>query len=56
MVRAAGLTARICRVLGEQLDKSAAFGARLLGQPDADADALALRACGALKFQARRTG
>jgi hypothetical protein len=49
------LTARICRVLGERLDESTAFGSRLLnwpGQPDADA--LALRACGALNFQARR--
>lgn len=49
------LTALICRVLGERLDESSAFGARLLNWPgEPEADALALRACGALNLHARR--
>lgn len=47
-------TARICRALHAGLDESSAFGARILGWPgNPEADALALRACGALHFFAR---
>jgi hypothetical protein len=47
-------TAFVCRVLHGRLDESSAFGSRLLnwsGHPQADA--LALRACGALNYFAR---
>ena len=47
-------TARVCRVLGERLNEDSSFGARLLNWPgDAQADAVALRACGALNLLAR---
>jgi hypothetical protein len=47
-------TARVCRVLHENLTDRTAFGARLLNWPGrADADAIALRACGALNALAR---
>ncbi|HEX2764557.1 MAG TPA: DUF2332 family protein [Allosphingosinicella sp.] len=44
-------TARICRLLGERIDRSTGVGQRLLdwpGDPSATADALALRLCGGL--------
>jgi hypothetical protein len=47
-------TARICRTLYDGLDEISVFGAKILnwrGNPEADA--LALRACGALHFFAR---
>jgi hypothetical protein len=47
-------TALVCRVLHERLTDQSAFGARLLNWPGrADADAIALRACGALNALAR---
>lgn len=47
-------TALVCRALRERLTESSAFGARLLNWPGrAEADALALRACGALNALAR---
>ena len=47
-------TAMVCRALLENLDEASAFGARLLNWPaSAKADAIALRACGALNFLAR---
>jgi hypothetical protein len=48
-------TALVCRVLGERLTEASAFGARLLNWPGdkAQADAVALRACGALNGLAR---
>src|SRR5271169_5201881 len=48
-------TASVCRVLHARLDESSAFGSRLLNWPDnPQADAVALRACGALNFFARQ--
>ena len=47
-------TAMACRTLHDRLTADSAFGARLLGWPgQADHDALALRACGALNPLAR---
>ncbi|MEP7241849.1 MAG: DUF2332 family protein [Devosia sp.] len=47
-------TARLCRLLGQRLDRSTAFGARILDWPgDAFADNVALRACGAIHALAR---
>ncbi|HEY0918823.1 DUF2332 domain-containing protein [Devosia sp.] len=47
-------TAALCRLLVERLDRSTAFGRRILDWPgDPAADALALRACGALHALAR---
>jgi hypothetical protein len=47
-------TSLVCRVLAERLTDSSVFGARALSWPgDPDADALALRVCGALNFHAR---
>ncbi len=47
-------TASVCELLGERLDGSGRFGARVLGWPgDARADALALRAAGAFNALAR---
>ena len=47
-------TARICRLLAENLDTGSAFGRRILSWPgDAREDALALRAAGALNALAR---
>jgi hypothetical protein len=47
-------TALACRVLHQRLTEDSAFGLRLLNWPgDPDADAIALRACGALNFHAR---
>ena len=47
-------TAFACRVLHERLDESSSFGSRVLNWPGtAQADAVALRACGALNFFAR---
>jgi hypothetical protein len=47
-------TALVCRALHERLAEDSAFGSRLLNWPGApDADAIALRACGALNFLAR---
>jgi hypothetical protein len=47
-------TALVCRALSEYLTEESAFGRRLLNWPGRpDADALALRACGALNFLAR---
>jgi len=48
-------TALVCRSLHEHLTGESAFGARLLDWPGrAEADAIALRACGALSALARR--
>jgi hypothetical protein len=48
-------TAFVCRVLYARLDERSAFGSRLLNWPGApQADAVALRACGALNFFARQ--
>jgi hypothetical protein len=48
-------TALACRALHEHLDETSAFGSRLLNWPgDAGADAMALRACGALNYLARQ--
>jgi hypothetical protein len=48
-------TALVCRSLHEYLTGESAFGARLLNWPGrAEADAVALRACGALNALARR--
>ena len=47
-------TAFACRVLYERLDERSAFGSRVLNWPgEAQADAVALRSCGALNFFAR---
>lgn len=47
-------TADLCDLLAANLDESSRFGARILGWPEsARADALALRACGALHWLAR---
>lgn len=47
-------TALVCELLGERLDATSAFGARILGWPgDMRADALALRAAGGLNALAR---
>ncbi len=47
-------TTLVCRVLHERLDENSAFGSKLLNWPGApEADAIALRACGALNFLAR---
>lgn len=47
-------TAFVCEVLHERLTEGSAFGSRLLNWPGKpDADAIALRACGALNFLAR---
>ena len=47
-------TALVCKVLHERLTEGSAFGARLLNWPgEPEADAIALRACGALNFFAR---
>src|SRR5271154_5970346 len=47
-------TALVCRVLHERLTEGSAFAARLLNWPgEPEADAIALRACGALNFFAR---
>ena len=47
-------TANLCELLLNNLDESSRFGARIIGWPDsARADALALRACGALHWLAR---
>jgi hypothetical protein len=47
-------TALVCRALHEHLTDETAFGARLLNWPGkSDADAIALRACGALNALAR---
>src|SRR5450631_3703523 len=47
-------TALVCRALGERLTKRTAFGARLLDWPGSpQADAIAIRACGALNALAR---
>jgi hypothetical protein len=47
-------TALACRALGERLTEDSAFGARILNWPGKpQADALALRACGALNALAR---
>lgn len=47
-------TAGLCRLLAGRLDRSTRFGRRILDWPgDARADALALRACGALHALAR---
>jgi hypothetical protein len=46
--------ARLCRLLASTIDRTSSFGARLLDWPDrAEADAVALRACGALHALAR---
>lgn len=46
--------ARLCRLLASTIDRTSGFGARLLDWPDtAAADAVALRACGALHALAR---
>ncbi len=48
-------TARVCRSLHAHLTEASAFGARLLNWPGRpEADALALRACGALNALARQ--
>lgn len=47
-------TAGLCDLLAANLDDNSRFGARILGWPEsARADALALRACGALHWLAR---
>jgi hypothetical protein len=47
-------TAALCRLLAERIDHSTRFGARILEWPgDPRADALSLRACGALHALAR---
>lgn len=47
-------TGAVCQVLAEHLDRSSAFGRRILDWPnDPHPDALALRACGALNALAR---
>jgi hypothetical protein len=47
-------TALVCKVLHERLTEGSAFAARLLNWPgEPEADAIALRACGALNFFAR---
>ncbi len=47
-------TALACRTLYDRLTESSAFGARLLNWPGSpEADAIALRACGALNYFAR---
>lgn len=47
-------TANLCELLKNNLDDSSRFGARIIGWPEtAQADALALRACGALHWLAR---
>lgn len=47
-------TASLCRLLAERLDRSTSFGRRILDWPgDPRADALALRACGALHALSR---
>lgn len=49
-------TGRLCKILGERLDRSTAIGRRVLdwpGEADALNDALALRLCGGLHFFAR---
>ena len=47
-------TALVCRVLHERLTEDSGFGSRLLNWPGApQADAIALRACGALNLLAR---
>jgi hypothetical protein len=48
------LTALVCKVLHERLTEGSAFASRLLNWPgEPEADAIALRACGALNFFAR---
>ena len=55
----APFTGRVCRLLGERLDRSLAIGRRVLdwpGVPTHDGDALALRLAGGLHALARKDG